>query len=78
MMGTRTASWARDHAASSANRKDTHSQREPGRASAVTSAASEAVASGSARFSMISWPELVIHDPATITAAGISATSGGM
>ena len=27
---------------------------------------------------MISWPELVIQEPATISAAGTSATSGGM
>ncbi len=78
MIGIRTSSCARDQAASTAKRNDTQSHREPGRASAPTSAASAAAASGSARFSMISWLELVIHEPATISAAGTSATSGGM
>ncbi len=76
MIGIRTASWNRAQVASTANRKEIQSQREPGRASAVTSAASDAAASGSARFSMIIWPALVIHDPARISTAGTSATSG--
>ena len=73
----RTASWNAAHVASKAKTNAIQSQREPGRVSAMTSDPSAAAASGSAKFSMISCPPLVIQEPARISTAGMSATSGG-
>ncbi len=75
--GMSTASCIRDHVASAAKASAIQPQRDPGLTTATTSAASAAVASGSARFSVIICPDCVIHEPATISAAGMSATSGG-